>query len=105
MYHKSFPFCAVEDVLGCVRDRFIKEMDAEAILVGLLKADIIDRGDQRKIEKMDNPTRQNENLHLLLEQKCTREAFVTVCDLIIAVQGNKAMKALGADMKARLEGV
>ena len=105
MYHESLHFCVAEDVLGYFRERFIEEMDAEAIIVGLLKEDIIDRGDQRKIEKMDNPTRQNETLHLCLEQKCTREALVTVCDLIIAVKGNKVMKALGVDMKARLEGV
>ena len=50
-----------------------------------------------------NPTQQNQCLHLILKEKCTEEAFGTVCDIITAVKGNPKMEELGAAMKRRLE--
>ena len=50
-----------------------------------------------------DPTQQNQFLHLILKEKCTEDAFETVCDIIIAVKGNPKMKALGESMKRRLE--
>ena len=50
-----------------------------------------------------DPTQQNQFLHLILKEKCTEDAFETVCDIITAVEGNPRMKALGESMKRRLE--
>ena len=50
-----------------------------------------------------DPKEQNAFLHLYLKEKCTDEAFKAVCEIIIAVQGNPKMKALGEAMKRMLE--
>ena len=78
-------------------------MDANAVVLELLHNNIIDRGDQRTIAANTNPTQQNQFLHLILKEKCTEDAFETVCDIITAVKGNPKMKALGESMKRRLE--
>ena len=78
-------------------------MDANAVIVELLDKDIIGRGDEKTIAKIDDPTQQNQKLHLMLKDKCTDEALKTVCNLLIAVKGHPKMKALGKDMKRRLE--
>ena len=78
-------------------------MDANAVVLELLHNNIIDRGDQRTIAANTNPTQQNQFLHLILKEKCTGDAFETVCDIITAVKGNPKMKALGESMKRRLE--
>ena len=38
-----------------------------------------------------------------LRDKCTTEALMTVCDLVIAVNGNPKMKCFGKDLKRALE--
>ena len=78
-------------------------MDAETVIMEFHHKDIIDRGDLRTISRNPNPRQQNEYLHLCLKDKCTEGAFKTVCDVISSVQGNPKMKALGEDMKRRLE--
>ena len=90
-------------VLDIFRDKFIEEMDANAVALELLHNGIIDRGDQRMITLTQNQTQQNQFLHLILKEKCTEEAFVAVCDIITAVKGNPKMKALGESMKRKLE--
>ena len=98
-----FPFHEAVQVLDLFRDQFIEEVDANAVVLELLHNNIIDRGDQRTIAANTNPTQQNQFLHLILKEKCTEEAFETVCDIITAVKGNPKMKALGESMKKRLE--
>ena len=78
-------------------------MDANAVIMELLDKDIIGRGDENIIAKTDDPTQQNQKLHLMLKDKCTDEALKTVCDLLIAVKGHPKMKALGKDMKRSME--
>ena len=78
-------------------------MDANAVILELLHNNIIDRGDERRIAMTLDPTQQNQFLHLILKEKCTGDAFETVCDIITAVKGNPKMKALGKSMKKRLE--
>ena len=97
------PLHSAENVLDQFRDRFIKEVDSEAVVGGLLHKDIIDEGDERDITSAKNPTRQNEKLHLCLRRKCTLDALITVCDIMTAVGGNPNMLALGETMKRRLE--
>ena len=98
-----FPFHKAVQVLNDFRDQFIEEMDANAVVLELLHNNIIDRGDQRTIAANTNPTQQNQFLHLILKEKCTEEAFETVCDIITAVKGNPKMKSLGKSMKRKLE--
>ena len=78
-------------------------MDANAVVLELFHNNIIDRGDERRIAANTNPTQQNQYLHLILKEKCTEDAFETVCDIITAVKGNPKMKVLGESMKRRLE--
>ena len=98
-----FPFHEAVQVLDLFRDQFIEEMDANAVVLELLHNNIIDRGDERRITMTLDPTQQNQFLHLTLKEKCTEDAFVTVCDIITAVKGNPKMKSLGESMKRRLE--
>ena len=78
-------------------------MVAENVLWDLLDMDIIDDGNLREIRETKNTKQQNKMLHLCLTEKCTPEALKTVCEVIIDVKGNPKMRALGEDMKRRLE--
>ena len=78
-------------------------MDSNAVVLNFLHHNIINRGDQRRITKTEDPTEQNEFLHLYLKEKCTENAFHLVCDIISGVKGNPKMSALGTAMKRRLE--
>ena len=103
MHLKILPLHAVEEVLDQFRARFIKEVDAEAVVGELLHKDVIDEGDERDITSARNPRRQNEKLHFCLRKKCTLDALMTVCDIMTAVRGNPSMLALGEAMLSKLE--
>ena len=89
-------------MLDQFRDRFIEEVDAEAVVADLLHNNIIDEGDKRAITIDRNPRLQNQELHLCLRRKCTPDALMTVCDIMTAVRGNPNMLALGEAIKERL---
>ena len=78
-------------------------MDAVAVVYDLLDKGTIDDGDMNKITKEHNRNGQNKILRLILKQKCTNEHLMDVCDMIIAVEGNPKMTALGEDMKRALK--
>ena len=105
IYHISqlFPFHTAKQVLDQFRDQFIEDMDANSVVMELLHEGIIHEGDRREISKVHNPQEQNAILHLYLKKKCTNIALKTVCDLVIRVDGNPKMTALGKAMKERLE--
>ena len=46
---------------------------------------------------------QNDILHNHLLETSTSESFLTTCDIIIQIQGNPRMRALGEEMKKELE--
>ena len=100
----TLSFCAVEQVLDHFQDRFIRDVDAKAIVNQLQSKDIISFHDLMMVRRSPDQTEQNQILHDRLRQKCTKKALMTVCEVISAVQGNAQMKALGADMKRMLEG-
>ena len=78
----------------------MKVMDANAVAYELCDKNCIDRGAMNRITKTTcDPAEQNQILHLALKDKCTDEAFLVACDIIIAVKGNPKMKALGENMK------
>ena len=92
----------VEEVLKEYRDRFIADIDANAVVNKFLYKGIIPEGDQRNISRIDCPKQQNEILHECLLRTCTNEALMTACGIIASVQGNPRMSALGKDMQRRL---
>ena len=94
----------MERVLHHLREQFIHDVDANAIVLELKHKSIIAEGDVSEISQKHGRTQQNQILHDRLKQKCTKEALMTVCEVIIAVQGNPRMKKLGEDMKGMLEG-
>ena len=96
-------FLLAEEALLYFHDRFIYEVDTNAIVMELLRWSIIDEGDQKEISGVHNPKVKNEILHERLKKKCTIDALRTVCDMMIGVVGNPRMAALGSDMKKRLE--
>ena len=98
-----FPFHEAVQELNHFRDQFIEEMDANAIVWELLHRGVISEGDKNKLTQFDEPRQCNQFLHWTLVQKCTEEAFETVCDIITAVKGNPKMKVLGESMKRRLD--
>ena len=79
-------------------------MDANAIVHDLKHQGIIGDGDVTTITRNPDARQQNQYLHACLLKKCTEDALRKVCEIIIAVQGNPAMKALGEDMKSMLMG-
>ena len=101
----TFPFHSdlAEQVLGHFRDRFVKEMDANAIVLELEHCGIISNGDQTEIRLETNRTQQNQLLHACLKKNCTVEALMAVCDVITKVEGNPKLQSLGEDMKTELE--
>ena len=98
----TLPFHAVKEVLDHFYGRFCKEMDASTIVWQLVQEGIIDDGDRTQITMQLKGRVQNQILHACLKQKCTWDAFNTVCDMIINVPGNPLMTALGNDMVWRL---
>ena len=79
-------------------------MDANAIVHDLKHQDIIGDGDLTTITRNPDARQQNQYLHACLLKKCTEDALRKMCGIIIDVQGNPRMKALGEDMKSMLEG-
>ena len=78
-------------------------MDANAVVYGLKHANIIADGDLMMITRNPYSTQQNEILHACLKRSCDEEALMEVCDMMIAVQGNRKVNALGREMKNKLK--
>ena len=98
-------FHAVEHILDHYWDQFRREVDANAIVFELEHRDIISDGDRIMISKTSGMTSQNEVLHSCLKKSCNKEAFMEVCDVIVAVKGNRRMKELGKEMQNKLAGI
>ena len=99
-----FSFCTAQQVLDHLRDRFIKEVDAAAIVRELEYQGIISDGVRKEVAGASGRKVQNQILHAHLVRTCTKEALMNVSEVISAVEGNPVMRALGADMKSMLKG-
>ena len=77
-------------------------MDAEAVVGDLLHNNIINEGAKRDITSTRDPRLQNQELHLCLKKRCTPDALMTVCDIMMAIGGNPNMLALGEAIKRKL---
>ena len=79
-------------------------MDAKTVLHELRHKRIISDGDLTEIKRNPDAKQQNEILHRCLKKSCDEEALMEVCDMMIAVDGNRKMNTLGRKMKCKLEG-
>ena len=98
------PFSAAEQVLDHFRNRFSNDVDASDIVTELERKTIILSSDRMRITSSPNRIQQNQILYKCLRRRCTKEALMAVCEVIITVQSNPRMKGLGKDMKRVLEG-
>ena len=78
-------------------------MDADEIIFDLEHQNIISNGDLTRIRKIDSRRQKNQDLHKCLKNKCTKEALVRVCNILVDYKGNLRMNALGLEMKQRLD--
>ena len=78
--------------------------DADTFLYELRHRKIISDSDLTQIKRNPDAKQQNEILHRCLTRSCDEEALMEVCDMMIAVDGNRRMNALGLRMKCELEG-
>lgn len=101
VYHSLFP--VVEEVLDTFRERFIAEMDAEAVVNELQHQNVIPHGVMANISMTRDLTQQNAILYDSFKRRCTKGALITACDVMIAVRGNSKLNVLGKDMKEALE--
>ena len=77
-------------------------MDADAITLELEEQSIISDGDQTRIRKIDGRKQKNQDLYKCLKDKCTKEALLRVCGILIDYKGNPKMNSLGRELKQRL---
>ena len=73
------------------------------VVYDLEHANIISDGDVKRIERNSDATQQNQILHRCLKRSCDEKALMEVCDMMIAVRGNRRMNTLGNDMRHQLE--
>ena len=103
MWHNSsLSTYAAEQVLDDFRQRFITDVDADAIIFDLKYHGIISDGDLKSIRKIDSATQQNQLLHFCLTRTCTKESFLKVCGILVDCKGNPKMNSLGRELKQRL---
>ena len=97
-------FCAAKHILAMFRVRFNEQMESKSIVHDLESMGIIKNGVLNEVIREADTTLQNKILYASLEATSTWESLMTVCDVIIAVEGNPLMKRFGEDMKRMLEG-
>ena len=92
-----------EQVLYAFRQRFIEEVDADAIVMNLRYYNILGDGQQKRITQTDDGRQKNQFLHNFLLRSCTKETMLKVCDEMINTPGNPKMNQRGKEMKSALE--
>ena len=98
-----FSIDTVEQVLDMFRQRFIADVDANAIVYDLEDQDIISDGDLKEVTRTPSGVEQNQFLHRCLKRKATEYTLLQVCDIMIGFRGNSRMKQVGKEMKSVLE--
>ena len=98
------PFCAAEQVLEDFHDRFITDVDASNVVFEFERKGVIPEGLLTAVNRETSATLQNQILYKHLAKTSTKDSLMIVCDVIIAVQGNPRMRAMGEDMKGKLQG-
>ena len=85
------------------RQRFIADVDADAIVYDLEDQDIISDGDLKEVTRTPSGVEQNQFLHRCLKRKATECTLLKVCDIMIDRRGNSRMNRVGKEMKSALE--
>ena len=85
------------------RQRFIADVDADAIVYDLEHQDIISDGDLKEVTRTPSGVEQNQFLHHCLKRKATKDTLLKVCDIMIGCHGNSRMNQVGKEMKSALE--
>ena len=85
------------------RQRFIADVDANAIVYDLENQDIISDGDLKEVTRTPSGVEQNQFLHRCLKRKTTKDTLLKVCDFMIGCHGNSRMNQVGKEMKSALE--
>ena len=96
-------FHAAAAVLDHFWEQFNDDMDAKAVVRELVQKRIIPQAVQVEVSRETSPKQQNQILHAGLKKSCTKETLLRACDIIIAVEDNSRMRALGAAMKRQLQ--
>ena len=86
------------------RQRFIADVDANAIVYELENQGIISDGDLTVVTSTPSATQKNEFLHRCLKRKCTTETLLQVCDIMTHCRGNSRMNQFGKVLKSALDG-
>ena len=85
------------------RQRFIADVDANAIVYDLEDQDIISDGDLKEVTRTPSGVEQNQFLHRCLKRQATECTLLKVCDIMIGRRGNSRMNRVGKEMKSALE--
>lgn len=80
-------------------------MEANTIIYQLRHKKIIGDGVLKTIERNPDVKQQNQLLHACLRRSCDEEALMEACDMMISVDGNRRINALGREMKHELGGI
>ena len=100
-----FSFHAAKQILVEFGKQFIDNFNAKAVAFELHREGIISDGVRVQIVQSSSHEQSNNILYDCLQKTSTSESLGTVCDVAIerGTHGYPNMKALGEDMKRRLE--
>ena len=89
----------VEHVLDTFRQRFIADVDADAIVYELAHQGIISDADLEELTAMKGAKQKNQLLYRCLMKKNTKVSLLKVCSIMIEEEGNPKMKQFGRDLE------
>ena len=85
--------------MGMFRQRFIADVDANAIVYDLEDQDIISDADLEEVRAMKGAKQKNQYLYRCLMKKNTKVSVLKVCSIMIKEEGNPKMKQFGRDLE------
>ena len=89
----------VEQVLNTFRQRFIADVDADAIVYELAHQGIISDADLEELTATKGAKQKNQFLYRCLMKKNTKVSLLKVCSIMIEEEGNPRMKQFGRDLE------
>ena len=94
---------SVEQVLNTFRQRFIADVDANAIVYELAHQGIISDADLEELTAMKGAKQKNQFLYRCLMKKNTKASLLKVCSIMIEEEGNPRMKQFGRDLEKGIQ--
>ena len=83
--------------------RFIADVDANAIVYDLEDRGIISDRDLKKVTRTPSRVEQNQLLHRCLKRKATKDTLLQVCDIMIGCRDSPRMNQVGKEIWSALE--